>query len=128
MHFLKCIELLNYLLDKISGETRKQIMVKDATAVRNGLITVNTTLKEERVLPEISDLIVAIDEIEKSGVTYLTAQMKNVVVQGLNSIKTDIASKAYEYLKTNTFEVTDKTIPLAREVVEIALEQGLLKV
>lgn len=128
MHFLKCIELLNYLLDRISGETRKQILVKDAVAVRNGLVTVNSTLKEDRVLPEISDLIVAIDEIEKSGVTYLTAQMKNVVVQGLKSIKADIACKAYEYLKTNEFDVTEKTKPIAREVVEIALQQGVLKV
>ena len=128
MHFLKCLELLNYLLERVSGETRKQVQVRDATAVKDGLVTVNMTLKDERIFPEIGDLIIAIDEIEKSGVTYLTAPMKNVIVEGLNSLKTSIGLEAYEYFKVNTFDVNDKTIPLGREIVEIALEQGALKV
>lgn len=70
----------------------------------------------------------ALEFINNSNITYLTNEMKNTLVTGVTELKEDLAMQAYNYFMTNDFEPTTATIKIMREVVEIALDKGVLRV
>ena len=131
MHYLKCIELLKYALDKLNVGQRRQVSVQGCSEVQMVLLNVQKTLKDDLNPMEqsiISDVLQAIVLATKTpGLLCLTDEMKNSMVEGINELRASIALKAYSYFLVHEFEPTEHIIPLMRFVVECALEKGMLQ-
>lgn len=66
-----------------------------------------------------TDLLQAIGVVrEMTSVKYLSDNMKQTMVDGINTLKLEIARLAYDYYSTNDFEPTEEVIPLMRDVVK----------
>lgn len=66
-----------------------------------------------------NDLIQAIGVVqEMKSVKYLSDNMKQTLVEGINTLKTEVSKLAYEYYSSVDFEPTEEVIPLMREVVK----------
>ena len=128
MHYLKCINLFNYLLDKLHAGQRQQAPISVIEEIQNPLLHLTERLNGERI-PEVvmrtEDILRAINEIRSTaGLTALTDTMKRTLVDGISELKTIICTKAFKYFQTVDFEPSPEIVPLMREVVSVALQKG----
>ena len=130
MRYLECIEMLSYLLKKVYAGQRKQVPVSVCKEVREVVIQVNKKLQDDLSPMEVAvvrDILNAVTLAEDArGLINLTDAMKTALVDGLTELKSAIAMLAFNYYKTNDFEPTPEIVLIMREVVEIALEKGVI--
>ena len=131
MHYLECLSLLNYLLDKLHAGQRQQVAVGTLTEVMTALLSVNKKLskafEDDPMLEnQIQDIMGSLNTIKSTqGLVFLTDNMKEILVDGINDLKGSICLDAYHYFQIHDFEPTEQVIPLMRTVVEVALEKGV---
>lgn len=130
MHYLKCIEMLAYALTRLNAGQRTQVSVKSCTDIQMVLVRVQKNLaKDLNPLEQsiISDVLQAIElAAQTPGLLYLTDEMKNAMIDGINELRSSIAVKAFNYFVTNEFEPTEAIIPLMRDVVKMCLDKGVI--
>lgn len=130
MHYLKCIEMLKYALNRLNAGQRKQVPVKVCNDVQMVMLTVQKTLKRELEPMEsamVNDVMEALILAQNSpGLLNLTEEMKSQMVEGIGELTSSISLKAFQYFAVNDFEPTESIIPLMRGVVSCALEKGLV--
>ena len=130
MHYLECIALLRYLLQRLCEGQRVQVPVTVVEEVISNLLNVKTLLGEEvspKVQMLLNDNMVAASQIrDMQGMESLTGSMKDILVDGVNSIKSSIELEAFEYYKTHDFDDTEEVIPIMRSVVTTALAEGVI--
>lgn len=130
MHYLKCIEMLAYALNRLNAGQRTQVSIQSCTDIQMVLVKVQKSLATELSpleLSIISDVLQAIDLAQKTpGLLYLTDEMKNAMIDGINELRSSIAVKAFNYFIVNEFEPTEAIIPLMRDVVKMCLDKGVI--
>lgn len=121
MKYLDCMEMLNYGLQVLKENQRVQVPVVKLNELL--LIITRTTdrLKEEQT-PAFrttrDDLIQAINVVqEMKSVKYLSDNMKNNLVDGIETLKLEVAKLAYDFYSMNDFDPSPEVIPLMRDVV-----------
>ena len=129
MHYLECIALLNYQLKKLCAGQRAQVDKSVADETLQTLVNIQAMLGSESssIAMRVNDIMRSIDLIhQQTGLIMLTESMKDALVGGLRELLNDICIKAFNYHKVNDFENTAQIRPLMRQVVEVALEKGLI--
>ena len=132
MHYLECIQMLDYLLGKLHAKERVQVPI----SVLEDLITVISAVKEKLENETNPMLKARMDDIlscytiakEKPNLTNLTEDMKLAIVSGLLELRSETCILAYSYFQVNDFEPTPQIITIMRSVVECAIERGVLNV
>ena len=125
---LKCVDLTYHLLTRLDAGSRSQVKLSTMKEVRNGFSIIRNLLPDEKsVMLSLSDIFGAVDIIEKSNVQYLTADMKETIVEGINTFKTNLCCNAYNYYLDHDVPVNNNTKAVLTDVVKIALNEGLLK-
>lgn len=131
MHYLKCIEMLRYALSMLKAGQRMQVPVKSCDDVQTVIIQVQKqTAKELEPVAQstLNDVLQAIQLAKETpGLLNLTEEMKDAIVEGVTELKSYIAIKAFNYFVTHEFEPTDTVIPIMRDVVQCALDKGVLQ-
>lgn len=131
MHYLECIEMLEYLLKKVHAGQRRQVPVSTCDEVQSVIIQVQKKLEKELTPLEqsiVRDLLNAIGlAAGTTGLLNLTDAMKNSIVDGIRELYDAIAIKAFNYYKTHDFEPTEELIPILRSVVQVAVRKGAFK-
>lgn len=130
MHYLQCIAMLEYLLQKLNAGQRVQVPVETVDEVQNVLIALNKKLERENnreITIRIRDIMEAAIEVRNAtGLTFLTDDMKNAITSGIHELLSHIRILAFNYFKINDFEPTPEIIPIMRGVVEEALLKGVV--
>lgn len=126
-NLVTCIQMYDFLLNKMDAGSRSQVKATMLPQIEQGLITSQTIVTDNQFLITITDLLDAIDVIKKSGVTYLTAEMKTSIVEGINSIRATMCEQAYKFYCENDFTPTEQTIPVYRGIVKTCLETGVIR-
>lgn len=130
MHYLQCIAMLEYLLQKLNAGQRVQVPVEIVDEVQNVLIALNKKLERENnreITLRIRDIMEAAIEVRNAtGLTFLTDDMKNAITSGIHELLSHIRILAFNYFKINDFEPTPEIIPIMRGVVEEALLKGVV--
>lgn len=128
MHYLECIEMLEYLLKKVYAGQRRQVPVGACNEVQLVVIQVKKKLEDDLLPLEqaiIRDLLNAVSlAMETTGMLNLTDAMKTSIVDGIRELYDAIAIKAFNYYKSHDFEPTEELIPLLRSVVQVAVRKG----
>ena len=128
MHYLECIQLLDYLLGKLHSKERVQVPV----SVLEDLMTVISTVRE-KLAEETNPMLKArIDDTlscytlakERPNLINLTEDMKSAIVSGVMELRSECCILAFHYFQTHDFEPTAQIIPIMRSVVETAIERG----
>lgn len=130
MHYLECIEVLNYLQKKLNAGQRKQVPVKDCTEIQSIVFQLKKKLNEENdpaITSRLRDILEAIDLAQSTpGLLFLTDAMKTAITDGIIELNVLICMKAFQYYKTRDVVVNPQTIPLLRTVVSVALNEGVV--
>lgn len=117
--YLEVLSMLDMMLKKLDAGTRTQVpksvavgISREINMVMDKLTVVNTPLW-------VVDYAKSVESIAASDVTYLSNNMKQSIVEGLEQLKTEVAKHTYVYYSTHDFTPREKTIPLLREVVRL---------
>lgn len=122
MKYLDCIEMLNYGLKILHAEERVQVQTNKMPELLMVLMRVAEKVGTEQSVSYATvhnDLLQAIGVVQDmTSVKLLSDNMKQTLVDGLNTLKLEVSKLAYEYYSTNDFEPTEEVIPLMRDVVK----------
>ena len=125
MRYLKCIAMLNYALRVLKADTRQSVPVSKMSELLTLLTSLRAMLNADQVQDtmvqvKMMDLLSSVVQIQKSaqGIMTLTDNMKQGLIDGVNSVKDSVCVEAFKFYRTNDFEPTPEVIPVMREVVE----------
>lgn len=121
MKYLDCMEMLNYGLQILKENQRVQVPVSKLNELLMVVTRTTERLKDEQT-PAFrttrDDIIQAISVIQDmKSVKYMSDNMKNNLVDGVETLKLEVAKLAYEYYSMCDFEPTKEIIPIMRDVV-----------
>lgn len=76
----------------------------------------------------INDLMNAalISSNQNLGMVNITDTMKQELINGVDSIKVIVCTEAFNFYDTHDFEPTPEVVPIMRDIVEVAADNGLL--
>ncbi len=134
MHYLECITLLNYLLEKLNVGQRTQVPISVCDEIMSVLLQINKKLENK---PQDAMLVAALQDVylaasaakQTLGVLVLTDAMKCALTDGLMKIKRTLAIVAYRYFQhsdTIPDEPSKELVKVLRDVVSVAAEEGLV--
>ena len=131
MHYLKCIEMLRYALNALKDGQRVQVPVTTCEDVQTVLLRVQKTIPND-ISPvdqaTINDVLSATTLAKQTpGLLNLTDEMKSAVIDGVRELKASVAIMAFNYFVTHDFEPDESIIPIMRDVVQCALDKGVLQ-
>ena len=128
MIYLESIVLLDYALKKLNAGKRDQVAVSTLTEIQQVVKVATTKLGENPGLVykmALEDLLEALSTAQSlSGMLSITDKMKQTVVDGVMTLKTEVCRLAFKYYSTHEFEVTESVIPTMREVVKVQFLGG----
>lgn len=128
MIYLDSIALLDYNLRKLNADKRDQVPVSILPEIRQVASVASTKIGVEPSLVyklAYEDLLEALVTAQSlNGMKNLTDKMKQMIVDGVRTMKHELCVGAYDYYSTHEFEVTDSLIPTMREVVKEHLFGG----
>lgn len=130
MHYLECIEMLEYLLKKMCNGQRTQVPVSAVDEVQTVIIALNKKLVNEDntlLTVRMRDILEAVQVVKSTqGIMFLTEAMKDSINSGIEELLSCLRLQAFEYFKVNDFEPTPQIIPVMRSVVKEALAKGVI--
>lgn len=129
MHYLRCIAMLDYTLNKLCNGQRLQVPVSRMDEIQSSMVQLSKILKQQSVMvqAQIRDVLEALEAIKTvQGLLYLTSDMKQALTDGVSALKCTLQLEAFEFFKTNDFEPTEQIIPVMRGIVSAALESNLI--
>ena len=129
MLYLKCIALLEHLRKMLYAGQRKQVSVQSVPQIEQTIIGVQTMLKDENlplIQANLNDIMGSLIHVKSiPNLQCLTENMKQSIVDSVDSMITDLCLTAFKYYSVNDFEPTEPTIKVMRKVVKVALEKGV---
>ena len=128
MIYLDSIALLNYNLKKLNADKRDQVPTSVLPEIRQISSVATTKIgTEPRLMYKMAyeDLLEALVTAQSlTGMKNLTDKMKQMVIDGIRTMKRELCVEAYDYYSTHDFEPTEQIIPIMREVVKEHLFGG----
>jgi len=124
MKYLEHIELLNSGLRVLKDGERTQVQVTKLVDLETILIHMRSWNDSGSSYSDtiISDILTSIREAQKyEGITHLTENMKQGLIDGLKELKINMCKEAYMYYSKVDFDPTPEVIKSMREVVAYAL-------
>lgn len=130
MHYLECIALLKYLLNLLYEGQRTQVPLSVTEEVASNLLNIKTLMGKDLSTDceaAINDCMSASTQLmHMTGMQVLSANMKNILVEGVSTVVSTLSLEAFEYYKTHDFEDNDQTRPIVMDIVKCALEEGVI--
>lgn len=131
MHYLKCIEMLEYALNALKAGQRVQVPVTTCGDVQTVLLRIRKTLPNDLSPIDqsiIDDVLQAVTLAQQTpGLINLTEEMKTAIIEGVAELRSSIAIMAFNYYVTHDFEPEESIVKIMRIVVACALEKGVLQ-
>lgn len=145
MHFLECIAMLLYLETKLKIGQRVQVEVGVVDELSTILLQISKKLENQQSVGTmtssiISDIVMSTDTIRKtSGLIYLPDKMRDTLLEGIASLKSDLCVGAYHYFTLHELpeevcnqiesgvEYSQSPKEVLREVASVAIAAGLYR-
>jgi len=126
-NLLTSVDLFDFLLVKLDAGSRSQIKVTVLPQLVNSLTSITALLKDDILTSQITDLINAVNIIKDSGVSYMSAEMKSTIVDGIRDLRSEVCSQIFDFYSEHDFEPTEQLIKTMTGVVKTCLESGKIK-
>jgi hypothetical protein len=120
--------ILNYGLSVLKENQRVQVPVSKLSEVMTAVMRTSERLGTEATLQfniTRDSVIQAIGVAqEMKDIKFLSDNAKSILVDGLSSLKFEVAQLAYDYYSMHDFEPTEEIIPVMRDVVRTYSQGG----